>query len=60
MIEGVRRDLVVDDAAFARVMEERFGQDLEAATRIEPQAWRKRGIGSKLKEWVARQWQYML
>ena len=59
-VHNYEADLVVDDAGFARTMEERFSQDLEAATPIEPEAWRRRGATSKVKEWVARQWEYLL
>jgi hypothetical protein len=41
-------------------MEKRFQLDLEATTPIDSQAWRDRGATSKVKEWVARQWQYLL
>ena len=53
-------DLIVEDAGFAREMEKRFQLDLDAATAIDAQTWRDRGAISKVKEWVARQWQYML
>ena len=59
-VHNYEADLVVDDAGFARTMEERFRRDLEAATPIEADAWRRRGMTSKLKEWVARQWEYLL
>jgi cardiolipin synthase len=59
-VHNYEADLVVDDAGFARVMEERFSQDLKAATPIEPDAWRQRGMTSKVKEWIARQWEYLL
>jgi cardiolipin synthase len=59
-VHNYEADLIVLDAGFARQMERRFQLDLEAATPIDPQAWRDRGAGSKVKEWVARQWQYLL
>jgi cardiolipin synthase len=59
-VHNYEADLVVDDAGFARTLEERFSQDLKAATQIEPEAWRRRGTTTKVKEWVARQWEYLL
>ena len=59
-VHNYEADLIVLDGAFAREMEKRFRLDLEAATAIDPQAWRDRGTVDKVKEWVARQWQYLL
>ena len=59
-VHNYEADLIVLDGGFAREMEKRFQLDVEAATPIDPQAWRDRGATSKMKEWVARQWQYML
>jgi cardiolipin synthase len=53
-------DLVVEDAAFAREMESRFERDVRAGVAIDPAAWKLRGTGEKLKEWFARQWEYLL
>jgi len=41
-------------------MEDRFRRDLAAATEIDPAAWKVRGVGEKLKEWIARRWEYLL
>ena len=59
-VHNSEADLIVEDAGFAREMEKRFQLDLEAATPIDPRTWRDRGVTSKVKEWVARQWQYLL
>ena len=59
-VHNYEADLIVLDAGFARAMEDRFQADLEASTPIDPEAWRNRGVTSKVKEWVARQWQYLL
>ncbi len=53
-------DLIVEDAGFAREMEKRFQLDIQAATPIDSATWRDRGLASRVKEWVARQWQYLL
>jgi len=59
-VHNYEADLVVEDADFARELERRFQLDLEAATPIDAEAWRNRGVRSRVKEWVARQWQYIL
>jgi len=59
-VHNYEADLIVLDPGFAREMEKRFQLDLEATTPIDSQAWRDRGATSKVKEWVARQWQYLL
>jgi cardiolipin synthase len=59
-VHNYEADLIVLDPGFAREMERRFELDLKAATAIDPESWRSRGVGSRLKEWVARQWQYLL
>src|SRR6185295_13557185 len=59
-VHNYEADLVVEDADFAGVLERRFQLDLEAATPIDADAWRDRGAVNRVKEWVARQWQYIL
>ena len=59
-VHNYEADLVVEDAGFAREMEKRFQLDIQASTPIDPATWRERGAFSKVKEWVARQWQYLL
>jgi hypothetical protein len=50
----------VRDAAFARDMERRFRRDVEAAVAIDPEDWKRRNFAERFKEWLARQWEYML
>lgn len=59
-VHNYEADLIVLDPGFAGEMERRFRLDLQAATPIDPQAWADRGLSSRVKEWVARQWQYLL
>jgi cardiolipin synthase len=59
-VHNYEADLVVVDAAFARDMEERFRRDVAAATAIDRAAWKLRGAGEKVKEWIARRWEYLL
>jgi cardiolipin synthase len=59
-VHNYEADLIVQDAGFARELERRFELDLEAAVQIDAQEFRKRPPGRKLKEWLARQWEYLL
>ena len=45
---------------FAMHMTVMFNKDLAAASRIEPQAWKKRPMVERFKEWSARLLQYWL
>jgi cardiolipin synthase len=45
---------------FAAQMQAMFDKDLSASTRIEPQAWAKRPLEFKLKEWLAVLWARLL
>jgi cardiolipin synthase len=59
-VHNYEADLVVYDAAFARGLERLFQRDVAASVELELQAWRRRGAAEKLKEWFARQWEYLL
>ena len=53
-------DLVVRDAAFAREMERRFILDTQQGVAIERREWDQRGPLERIKEALARAWEYML
>ena len=59
-VHNYEADLVVYHAGFAQEMERRFRSDVAASREIDPQQWRDRGIKQKLREWLARQWEYLL
>jgi cardiolipin synthase len=59
-VHNYEADVIVRDAAFARELERRFQFDLKASVEIDRAQWRRRGAGEKLKEWLARQWEYLL
>jgi cardiolipin synthase len=59
-VHNYEADVIVRDAGFAREMERRFLADVAAAVEIQAEAWRARGAGERLKEWLARQWEYLL
>ncbi|HUQ76972.1 MAG TPA: phospholipase D-like domain-containing protein [Burkholderiales bacterium] len=59
-VHNYEADVIIEDAAFAREMERRFRLDVEAARHIDPEEWARRGQAQKVKEWIARQWEYLL
>jgi len=59
-VHNYEADLVVLDAGFAREMERRFMLDVKASVEIKAQDWERRGALERLKEWFARQWEYLL
>jgi cardiolipin synthase len=59
-VHNYEADVIVRDAGFARELERRFQFDLKASVEIDRAQWRRRGAGEKLKEWLARQWEYLL
>ena len=46
--------LALLDTEFAKAMEDTFLADLERATQIDPEQWRRRGIGARILERVSR------
>jgi cardiolipin synthase len=59
-VHNYEADLEVHDAGFAAEMERRFRRDLAAAVEIDAGQWRRRPLSQKLREWLARQWEYLL
>jgi cardiolipin synthase len=51
---------VILGSDFGAKMREAFERDLAASTRITPEAWRSRGLGTRAKEWFGRLWEYWL
>ena len=51
---------VILGSDFGAKMRESFERDLAASTRITPEAWRSRGVGTRAKEWFGRLWEYWL
>ena len=45
---------------FGKQMEAVFERDLAESTRIDLEAWEKRPMGVRMKEWAARMWEYWL
>lgn len=53
-------DAVILGSEFAAEMEAAFNDDLGASTEIELAAWNQRSLGSRLREFGARIWEYWL
>lgn len=51
---------VVLGPRFGAEMERLFAQDLAASRRVTLATWRTRPLGTRLKEWAARVWEYWL
>jgi cardiolipin synthase len=59
-VHNYEADLVVHDADFARGLERRFERDVAASVPVLAATWARRPAREKIKEWVARQWEYLL
>jgi cardiolipin synthase len=59
-VHNYEADLVVHDAAFGAQMERLFRADLAASVEQKKDQWRKRGATERVKEWIARRWEYLL
>lgn len=51
---------VVLGQTFGREMEAMFAADLKRATPVDAKTWADRGVGLRMKEWMARMWEYWL
>jgi cardiolipin synthase len=45
---------------FGREMEAMFEADLRDSVRIEREAWSRRPVETRMKEWLGRAWEYWL
>jgi cardiolipin synthase len=59
-VHNYEADVIVFGGGFAERMELLFERDLDHASEITLAAWRERGVASRLREWLARRWEYML
>ena len=59
-VHNYEADLIVHDAAFAAELARRFEIDLKAADEVRLEQWRLRPARERVKEWLARQWEYLL
>ncbi len=51
---------VILGADFGKQMETMFEEDLRASQRVEPEAWERRPMAVRMREWAARAWEYWL
>jgi cardiolipin synthase len=59
-VHNYEADLIVHDTAFARALERRFELDVAASVPVDREAWSRRPTGERFREWLARQWEYLL
>jgi cardiolipin synthase A/B len=59
-VHNAEANVEVLDAAFAQRMEDLFWMDIEHSIEITAEDWGGRSAGARLKEWFARQWEYLL
>jgi cardiolipin synthase len=59
-VHNYEADLIVHDTGFARQLERRFELDVAASVPVDRAQWARRPAGEKFKEWLARQWEYLL
>ena len=59
-VHNYEADLLVLDSAFAGELENLFGLDQAASHEILASEWARRGLSSRLLEWLARRWEYFL
>jgi cardiolipin synthase len=59
-VHNYEADLIVLDPDFARQIEQLFQVDQAASHEVEAAKWGRRGLAPRLKEWVARWWEYLL
>ncbi|HZP87234.1 MAG TPA: phospholipase D-like domain-containing protein [Burkholderiales bacterium] len=53
-------NVIVLGVEFGDQMEALFQQDIDQSDEIELAKWRHRGLTERMKEWFARQWEYLL
>ncbi|HEX6267456.1 MAG TPA: phospholipase D-like domain-containing protein [Burkholderiales bacterium] len=59
-LHNYEADVIVYHAGFARELEQLFRRDIAASVEIDARQWRRRGARERIKEWFARQWEYLL
>lgn len=59
-VHNYEADVIVLAEAFAREMENLFALDIKASHEITLEAWQRRGLVPRTREWAARAWEYLL
>lgn len=60
LVHNYEADLLVLDSDFANEMQQLFGLDQSASREVVLSDWSRRGIKSRMLEWLARRWEYVL
>jgi cardiolipin synthase len=59
-VHNYEADVIVLGPAFAGELERLFARDVQASHEITAEAWARRGLGERAREWLARRWEYFL
>jgi cardiolipin synthase len=59
-VHNYEADVIVLGGTFADRMERLFVRDTAVAYEVTSDEWRRRGLGSRVREWLARRWEYFL
>jgi cardiolipin synthase len=59
-VHNYEADLLVLSPRFAGQLEQAFERDVAASQPIDLETWRKRRPGSRVREWIARRWDFFL
>ena len=59
-IHNEEANVIVFDDGFARELEQLFQRDIGRSTEITPERWSRRGVLPRLRQWFARQFEYLL
>lgn len=59
-VSNYEADVIIADRGFAGQMEALFAIDQGASHEIRAEEWRHRGVGDRLREWLARLWERLL
>jgi cardiolipin synthase len=59
-LHNLELNAVILGSDFGKQLEAMFESDLRESKRIEPEAWERRPIEVRMKEWAARLWEYWL
>ncbi|HLO61667.1 MAG TPA: phospholipase D-like domain-containing protein, partial [Azonexus sp.] len=59
-VHNYEADLLVLDSDFANEMEDLFAADQAASQEITADAWARRSVTDRLREWLAQRWEYLL
>ncbi|HJV24671.1 MAG TPA: phospholipase D-like domain-containing protein [Aromatoleum sp.] len=59
-VHNYEADVLVVDRSFATELEKLFALDESASHEVTRAEWKRRGIGPRFLEWLARRWEYLL